>query len=147
VTAVVSPSATPKISEGRQCYIVSSSVSQVFPVVSFNFANGASLVLKPADYLHQSVLDAGGMWCIGFMKKPGVTILGDLVLKDKIFVYDLFHQQIGWTNYNCLEAANVFVPKQRSSCCSSRDTLLMSLPLAITILILQISSVIGIKTM
>ncbi|CAL1412598.1 unnamed protein product [Linum trigynum] len=147
VTAVVSPSATPKISEGHQCYLLSSSVSQVFPVVSFNFANGASLVLKPADYLYQSVRYVSGMWCIGIVKKPGMTILGDLVLKDKIFVYDLVHRQIGWTNYNCLNAVNVSVPKQRSSSCSSRDMLLMSLPLAITALFLQISSVIGIKTM
>lgn len=25
----------------------------------------------------------------------------DLVLKDKIFVYDLAHQRIGWANYDC----------------------------------------------
>ncbi|KAF2289814.1 hypothetical protein GH714_038773 [Hevea brasiliensis] len=27
--------------------------------------------------------------------------LADLVLKDKIFVYDLAHQRIGWANYDC----------------------------------------------
>ncbi|CAL1351922.1 unnamed protein product [Linum trigynum] len=142
VTAVVSPSATPILSEGQQCYSVTSSVSQVFPAVSFNFANSASLLLKPADYLHQSVMDVGGIWCVGFLKKPGVTILGDLVLKDKIVVYDLVHQQIGWTYYDCLKAVNVSVPKQRSSSASSSDMLLTSLPLAIIILSLQIFSVI-----
>lgn len=30
-----------------------------------------------------------------------VSSLADLVLKDKIFVYDLAHQRIGWANYDC----------------------------------------------
>lgn len=29
------------------------------------------------------------------------TDLTDLVLKDKIVVYDLAHQRIGWANYDC----------------------------------------------
>ncbi|KAH0972543.1 hypothetical protein GBA52_024699 [Prunus armeniaca] len=42
-------------------------------------------------------------WCISFQKaQGGVTILGDLVLKDKIIVYDLFRQRIGWANYDVL---------------------------------------------
>lgn len=71
------------------------------------------------------------MWCIGFQKAPEEqTILGgqtlsfkngclpnsscfnsvyisvlfcfaDLVLKDKVFVYDLARQRIGWANYDC----------------------------------------------
>ncbi|CAL1362693.1 unnamed protein product [Linum trigynum] len=142
VTAVVSPSATTKIIVGQQCYLLSSSVSQVFPVVSLHFANNASLILKPADYLYEFVGDARGTWCVGFLKKPGLTILGDLALKNKIFVYDLFRQQIGWaTNSDCLKAAHVSVPKQRSSSSSSGDMLmlLMLLPQAIIILFLQIS--------
>lgn len=30
-----------------------------------------------------------------------VSSFADLVLKDKIVVYDLARQQIGWTNYDC----------------------------------------------
>jgi len=30
-----------------------------------------------------------------------VSSNADLVLKDKIIVYDLARQQIGWTNYDC----------------------------------------------
>lgn len=71
------------------------------------------------------------MWCIGFQKAPEEqTILGgqtlsfkswwlphllvpnsvyiyvlfcfaDLVLKDKVFVYDIARQRIGWANYDC----------------------------------------------
>ncbi|TYI85043.1 hypothetical protein E1A91_D05G410500v1 [Gossypium mustelinum] len=44
-----------------------------------------------------------------FQKIQGqrITILGDLVLKDKIFVYDLLNQRIGWTNYDCSMSVNV----------------------------------------
>ena len=96
VNVIVSPSVTPIISKGNQCYLVSTrfillfyfqmmflllcyttkifflaftfpffflnnligffffflcSVSQMFPLASFNFAGGASMVLKPEDYL------------------------------------------------------------------------------------------------
>ncbi|TQE13297.1 hypothetical protein C1H46_001104 [Malus baccata] len=48
-------------------------------------------------------------WCIGLQKirGSGITILGDLVLKDKIVVYDLGGQRIGWTNYDCSTTVNV----------------------------------------
>ncbi|KAG4988934.1 hypothetical protein JHK85_031917 [Glycine max] len=51
----------------------------------------------------------GSVWCIGFQKISGqsITILGDLVLKDKIFVYDLAGQRIGWANYDCSLPVNV----------------------------------------
>ncbi|OIW20397.1 hypothetical protein TanjilG_10573 [Lupinus angustifolius] len=50
------------------------------------------------------------MWCIGFQKvQEGVTILGDLVLKDKILVYDLARQRIGWADYDCSLSVNVSV--------------------------------------
>jgi hypothetical protein len=49
------------------------------------------------------------VWCIGFQRiqNQGITILGDLVLKDKIFVYDLVGQRIGWANYDCSTSVNV----------------------------------------
>uniref|UniRef100_A0A6M2EI16 Peptidase A1 domain-containing protein n=1 Tax=Populus davidiana TaxID=266767 RepID=A0A6M2EI16_9ROSI len=102
VNVIVSPSVTPIISERNQCYLVSTSVSQMFPLASFNFAGGASMVLKPEDYIIPFGPRGGSaMWCIGFQKVQGVTILGDLILKDKIFVYDLVRQRIGWANYDC----------------------------------------------
>lgn len=30
-----------------------------------------------------------------------VSSIADLVLKDKIVVYDLGHQRVGWAKYNC----------------------------------------------
>ena len=30
-----------------------------------------------------------------------VFVFADIVMKDKIFVYDLARQRIGWANYDC----------------------------------------------
>ncbi|KAK7267842.1 hypothetical protein RIF29_20521 [Crotalaria pallida] len=111
ITTSVSQFAHPIISKGNQCYLVSTSLGDVFPPVSLNFEDGASMVLKPEQYLiRNSNIDGAEEWCIGFQKvQEGVTILGDLVLKDKIIVYDLAHQRIGWANYDCSLAVNVSV--------------------------------------
>ncbi|XP_020538206.1 aspartic proteinase 39 isoform X2 [Jatropha curcas] len=148
ITAVVSPSAVPTKYKGNQCYLVSTSVSQVFPPVSFNFAGGASMLLKPEEYLISLGSYAGAaIWCIGFQKiQGGITILGDLVLKDKIFVYDIAHQRIGWTNYDCSLSVNVSVPSskdfinagQLNASNSARDMLLKLIPLAIMALLMHI---------
>lgn len=149
VTAAVSPTVTPTISKGNQCYLVSNSLNEGFPLVSLNFAGGASMVLKPEEYLvHLGFYDGAALWCIGFQKAQGagaaLTILGDLVLKDKIFVYDLARQRIGWTNYDCSMSVNVSVTTGKdefinaghlSSSTSSRDLLLKVLQLSCMILL------------
>ncbi|XP_020272485.1 aspartic proteinase-like protein 2 [Asparagus officinalis] len=96
-------------SKGNQCFVTASSADDVFPPVTLNFAGGASMNLKPSDYLiQQGSVNGAIIWCIGWQKNQGgVTILGDLVLKDKIFVYDLANQRIGWTNYDCSLSVNV----------------------------------------
>ncbi|WOK91800.1 aspartic proteinase-like protein 2 [Canna indica] len=97
-------------SKGNECFITSSSVDESFPSVTLNFKGGASMPIKPEDYLLQQVsVDNTIIWCIGWQKNQGsgITILGDLVLKDKIFVYDLANQRIGWTNYDCSLSVNV----------------------------------------
>ncbi|KAK6140027.1 hypothetical protein DH2020_026243 [Rehmannia glutinosa] len=89
---------------------------EMFPPVSFNFAGGASMVLRPIDYLiHMGFVDGAAMWCVGFIKvqNQGTTILGDLVLKDKIFVYDLAHQRLGWADYDCSLSVNVSVTSSK----------------------------------
>ncbi|KAF5936770.1 hypothetical protein HYC85_024276 [Camellia sinensis] len=49
-----------------------------------------------------------GLWCIGWQNSAmqsrdgkNMTLLGDLVLSNKLVVYDLENQVIGWTEYNC----------------------------------------------
>ncbi|CAM8916882.1 unnamed protein product [Rhodiola kirilowii] len=110
ISGSVSQSTTATTSKGHKCFLVSTSISDIFPPVSLNFAGGASMVLRPQDYLIQmGFADGAAMWCIGFQRVPdqGITILGDLVLKDKIIVYDLARQRIGWTNYDCSNSVNV----------------------------------------
>ncbi|OAY51496.1 aspartic proteinase 36 [Manihot esculenta] len=110
ITSIVSQNARTYLSRGNECYLVTSSINDVFPQVSFNFAGGASLILNPLDYLlQQNSVGGAAVWCIGFQKTPGqeISILGDLVLKDKIFVYDIANQRLGWTNYDCSMSVNV----------------------------------------
>lgn len=110
LTAAIPQSVHTVLSTGNQCYLITTSGLDVFPQVSLNFAGGASLVLGQQDYLiKQNYIGDGSVWCIGFQKIVGqdVTILGDLVLKDKIFVYDLASQRIGWANYDCSWSVNV----------------------------------------
>ncbi|KAL8515885.1 hypothetical protein ACS0TY_014546 [Phlomoides rotata] len=53
IMQTVSQSVRPPLSKGNQCYIAMSSVSEIFPTVSLNFAGGATMVLRPEDYLLQ----------------------------------------------------------------------------------------------
>lgn len=109
----LSQSTTPINSNGYPCYLASTSVSTTFPLVVLNFAGGASMVLRAEDYLvHYGFVNGAPMWCVGFQKVQGqgISILGDLVLKDKIFVYDLARQRIGWANYDCSSSVNVSIP-------------------------------------
>ncbi|EOY08040.1 Eukaryotic aspartyl protease family protein isoform 1 [Theobroma cacao] len=148
ITATVSPSVTPTIYKGNQCYLVPTSVNEIFPPVSLNFAGGASMTLKPEEYLiHSGFYDGATMWCIGFQKvQGGVTILGDLVLKDKIFVYDLARQRIGWANYDCSLSVNVsitsskdFINEGQLSVSSSTIEMLFKLiPLSFITLLMQL---------
>ncbi|XP_010923278.2 aspartic proteinase 36 [Elaeis guineensis] len=110
VTASLSSSVHSFVSKGNQCFVTSSSIDESFPSVTLNFMGGASMSLKPQDYLlQQGSVDNAIIWCIGWQKNQGqgITILGDLVLKDKIFVYDLANQRIGWANYDCSLSVNV----------------------------------------
>ncbi|KAJ9184382.1 hypothetical protein P3X46_004113 [Hevea brasiliensis] len=155
VTAMVQPSVTPTVSKGNQCYLVSNSVSEVFPPVSLNFAGGASMLLKPEEYLINLGFYGGAvLWCIGFQKvQGGVTILGDLVLKDKIFVYDLARQRIGWANYDCSLSVNVSLTSskdfinagQLGVSSSARDMLFKLLPLSIMALLMHILALTNLK--
>uniref|UniRef100_A0A5B6Z010 Putative aspartic proteinase-like protein 2 isoform X1 n=1 Tax=Davidia involucrata TaxID=16924 RepID=A0A5B6Z010_DAVIN len=151
ITAAVLQSVTPIISKGNQCYLVSTSITEIFPPVALNFAGGASMVLKPEDYLvHLGFVDGAAMWCIGFQKDQdsGITILGDLVLKDKIIVYDLARQRIGWADYDCSLSVNVSITSgkdefinagQLSVSSSSRNTLFKLILTNTTALPLQTS--------
>ncbi|GMH30176.1 hypothetical protein Nepgr_032019 [Nepenthes gracilis] len=156
ITAVVSQSVKPIQSKGNRCYLVPTSISEIFPLVSLNFDGGATMNLKPEEYLvHMGFADGAAMWCMGFQKAQGqgVTILGDLVLKDKIFVYDLAQQRIGWAYYDCSLSVNVSVTfgkdefinaGQLSVSSSSKTTLFRLIPTTFEAIVSQIVASIGI---
>ncbi|KAK2448878.1 aspartic proteinase [Trifolium repens] len=109
ITAAIPHSVRTVVFKGYQCFLTTSSVIDIFPQVSLNFAGGASLNLRPRHYLiQQNYVHGATAWCIGFLKikGQGVTILGDLVLKDKIVVYDLDGQRVGWADYDCSSPFN-----------------------------------------
>ncbi|KAL0317575.1 UNVERIFIED_CONTAM: Aspartic proteinase-like protein 2 [Sesamum angustifolium] len=86
-------------------------VDDAFPVVIFHFENSLPLAVYPHDYLFE-VRDTE--YCIGWQNsgmqtKDGreITLLGDIVLQDKLVLYDLENQTIGWTPYNCSSTIKV----------------------------------------
>ncbi|KAJ7008671.1 hypothetical protein NC653_007359 [Populus alba x Populus x berolinensis] len=54
------------------------------------------------------LLQEGMYWCIGWQNSGlqsrdgrNMTLLEDLVLSNKLVLYDLENQIVGWTEYNC----------------------------------------------
>ncbi|KAL8092482.1 aspartic proteinase 36-like [Apium graveolens] len=123
ITQAVSKSVPPLHHKGFQCYIIRPRlsaifpsiiiqvvVSRLFPSVTLNFAGGASMIVTPEDYLLQQItVDGALVRCLGFQKSKhqGFTILGDIVLKDRVVIYDLGRQRIGWADYDCSLPVNV----------------------------------------
>ncbi|KAA8538850.1 hypothetical protein F0562_025542 [Nyssa sinensis] len=86
------------------CFQYSGKVDDGFPDVIFHFENSLSLKVYPHDYLFQIRND---VWCIGWQNNgmqsndKKLTLLGDLALSNKLVLYDLEKQTIGWAEYNC----------------------------------------------
>ncbi|XP_073007789.1 aspartic proteinase 36-like [Typha latifolia] len=100
-----------RIIQGFQCFSYTGSVDDGFPEVIFHFENSLSLNVYPHDYLFQN---EGNVYCVGFQNggiqsKDGkdVVLLGDLVLANKLVLYDLENQVIGWTEYNCSSSIKI----------------------------------------
>ncbi|KAG5515645.1 hypothetical protein RHGRI_036628 [Rhododendron griersonianum] len=150
ITSAVSQSSVRSVPsiDGNKCYQTTSNISEVFPTVNLNFAGGASMLLYPEDYLLQLNSVAGAaVWCIGFQQTEGqgITILGDLFLQNKIIVYDLTDQRIGWTNYDCSLGVNVSTANGIGQNSSSRNTPLNSI-LLIIIVALFLSNVSALRS-
>ncbi|XVF30273.1 hypothetical protein REPUB_Repub16aG0042700 [Reevesia pubescens] len=91
--------------------MVPNHVDDGFPVVKFYFEDSLVLTVYPHDYLFQIREDA---WCFGWQNsgmqsKDGkeIILLGDLVLSNKLVIYDIENQTIGWTEYNCSSSIKV----------------------------------------
>ncbi|GAB4834982.1 hypothetical protein Ancab_033249 [Ancistrocladus abbreviatus] len=92
------------------CFQYSESVDDGFPPVTFYFQNSLSLTVYPHEYL----FPVDDLWCVGWQNsgmlsrdKMNLTLLGDLVLSNKLVIYDLENQVIGWTEYNCSSSIQV----------------------------------------
>ncbi|CAM0878035.1 unnamed protein product [Alopecurus aequalis] len=111
---------------GQLCYIVSSrSNLSLFPILTIHFAGGALMRVGPANYLLRKGASSNpankeDIFCIGFQRSKElegyehINILGDLVLRGKIFVYDLEQMRLGWVNYNCSLLNKTTVPLNTS---------------------------------
>ncbi|KAJ8774359.1 hypothetical protein K2173_011608 [Erythroxylum novogranatense] len=92
------------------CFQYSGSLDDGFPNVTFHFENSVLLKVYPHDYL----FPFEGLWCIGWQNsgmqsrdRRNMTLLGDLVLSNKLVLYDLEQQAIGWAEYNCSSSIKV----------------------------------------
>ncbi|CAJ2633400.1 aspartic proteinase 36 isoform X2 [Trifolium pratense] len=98
------------VEEQFTCFHYTENLDEGFPVIKFHF-EGLSLTAFPHDYLFLYKED---MYCIGWQKSNTQTkdgkdliLLGDLVLSNKLVVYDLENMEIGWTNFNCSSSIKV----------------------------------------
>ncbi|MCO5607278.1 hypothetical protein L7F22_061471 [Adiantum nelumboides] len=87
------------------CFVHSGSVDDEFPTILFTFESGATLKVYPRDYFIQLEYGRDTLYCMGFQISPSgsphLLILGDMILKDKLVVYDVDNQRIGWVDFNC----------------------------------------------
>ncbi|KAK9673483.1 hypothetical protein RND81_12G170300 [Saponaria officinalis] len=95
------------IEDQFKCFEYDGKIDDGFPSIVFSFDNSLSLTIHPHEYFFP--LDDGEhKWCFGWMNSgmqtrdgKDVTILGDIVLSNKLVYYDLENQTIGWSPYNC----------------------------------------------
>ncbi|KAK4745730.1 hypothetical protein SAY87_012042 [Trapa incisa] len=99
------------VEEQFTCFKYLESVDDAFPEVTFHFEGSLTMKVYPHEYLFKISEDA---WCFGWQSsglqsKDGkdTTLLGDLVLSNKLVLYDLENQAIGWTEYNCSSTITV----------------------------------------
>lgn len=93
------------------CFQYHESVDDGFPKIIFHFENDLGLNVYPHDYFFQN---GDNLYCVGFQNgglqsKDGkdMVLLGDLVLSNKVVVYDLENQVVGWADYNCSSSMKV----------------------------------------
>ncbi|KAI0492736.1 hypothetical protein KFK09_027012 [Dendrobium nobile] len=97
--------------QGFLCFEFSGRIDDGFPKIIFHFEDSVELPIYPHDYLFTT---GDNYWCTGFQNsalqsKDGkdMILLGDMVLSNKLFVYDLENQVVGWTEYNCSSSIKI----------------------------------------
>lgn len=94
-----------------KCLTYDGNIDDGFPPVKIHFEESLVFTVHPHEYLFKIRED---VWCIGWLNsgaqaKDGrdVFLLGDLVLANKLVMYDLENQEIGWTDYNCSSSIKI----------------------------------------
>lgn len=81
-----------------------SQLTKTFPVVDMVFGNGQKLSLSPENYLfrHSKVR---GAYCLGIFQngKDPTTLLGGIIVRNTLVMYDREHSKIGFWKTNCSE--------------------------------------------
>lgn len=81
-----------------------SQLSKSFPMVDMVFGNGQKLSLSPENYLfrHSKVR---GAYCLGIFQngRDPTTLLGGIIVRNTLVMYDREHSKIGFWETNCSE--------------------------------------------
>ncbi|KAL5753082.1 hypothetical protein ACOSP7_023253 [Xanthoceras sorbifolium] len=79
-------------------------LSDTFPAVEMAFGNGQKLLVSPENYLfrHSKVR---GAYCLGIFQngKDPTTLLGGIIVRNTLVMYDREHSKIGFWKTNCSE--------------------------------------------
>ncbi|KAI3900636.1 hypothetical protein MKW92_025949 [Papaver armeniacum] len=93
---------TQLVKDTFECFDFEESIDDFFPTVIFGFENSLQLNAYPHDYLIQYKI---GGYCFGWqdsqLLKSNLIILGDLVLMNKLVLYDVENQVLGLADYDC----------------------------------------------
>ncbi|CAH8359567.1 unnamed protein product [Eruca vesicaria subsp. sativa] len=99
------------VQETFACFSFTENIDKAFPVVSLHFEDKLKLSIYPHDYLFPLRKD---IYCFGWQSGglrtqdgSDVILLGDLVLTNKLVVYDLDNEVIGWAEHNCSSSIKV----------------------------------------
>ncbi|GMH24063.1 hypothetical protein Nepgr_025906 [Nepenthes gracilis] len=81
-----------------------SQLSKYFPVVDMVFSNGQRFSLSPENYLFKHTR-VRGAYCLGIFQsgKDPTTLLGGIIVRNTLVMYDREHLKIGFWKTNCSE--------------------------------------------
>ncbi|KAG2325310.1 hypothetical protein Bca52824_008038 [Brassica carinata] len=99
------------VQETFACFSFTSNTDRAFPAVNLHFEDKLKLTVYPHDYLFSLRKD---LYCFGWQSGGTTTqdgseviLLGDLVLSNKLVVYDLDNGVVGWAEHNCSSSIKV----------------------------------------
>lgn len=79
-----------------------SQLSQIFPVVEMVLENGQKLSLSAENYMFRHA-KVDGAYCLGIFQngKDPTTLLGGIIVRNTLVMYDREHSKVGFWKTNC----------------------------------------------